>query len=137
MVDTLFAWVFGLNRALVWFGGGLVCAAIYLGAVPGSDSSIQNRDRAMVASGFVIILPAVLIWLGPMFLAVWVAGCGGNGVGRGRRMPTVGKLGNSERPPSDDYSSRPPPACAQAGTSYRENSPAWRLRREHRRCKIT
>lgn len=74
MVDTLFAWLFSLNPALVWFGGGLVCAAIYLVAVPGSDDSWRNRNRAVVAGGLVIIWPSVLIWLGPVFLAVWVAG---------------------------------------------------------------
>ena len=74
MVDVILTWLFGLNPLLVWFGGGLVCGSIYLVAIPDSDNPSENRDRAFVAVGLVIIWPSVLIWLGPVFLAVWVAG---------------------------------------------------------------
>ncbi len=74
MVDALLAWVFSLNLLLVWLGGGLICWAIYLVAVPDSDDPRENRDRAMVAGGLIVVWPTVLIWLGPVFLAVWVAG---------------------------------------------------------------
>lgn len=52
---------------LVWLGGGLVCAAIYLVAVPDSDDPRENRDRAMAAGALIIFWPAVIIWLGPVF----------------------------------------------------------------------
>lgn len=74
MGDALLTWVFGLNPLLVWLGGGLVCWAVYPVAVPDSDDPRDNRDRAMVAGALIIIRPSVLIWLGPVFLAVWVAG---------------------------------------------------------------
>ena len=65
MVDASLAWLFGLNPVPVWFGGGLVCGAMYWVAVPDSDDPRENRDRAFVAGGLVIIWPSVLIWLGP------------------------------------------------------------------------
>jgi len=74
MGDALLTWVFGLNPVLVWFGGGLVCWAAHLVAVPDSDDPSENTDRAMVAGSLIIIWPSALIWLGPVFLAVWVAG---------------------------------------------------------------
>ncbi len=74
MGDALLTWVFGLNPLLVWLGGGLICWAIYLVAVPDSDDPSENRDRAMVAGGLIIVWPTVLIWLGPVLLAVWGAG---------------------------------------------------------------
>ncbi len=78
MGDALLAWVFSLNPLLVWLGGGLICWAAYLVAVPDSDDPRENRDRAMVAGALIIIWPSVLIWLGPVFLAVW-AWAGGDG----------------------------------------------------------
>lgn len=60
-------WGFGRNPVLVWLGGGLVCAAIYLVAVPDSDDPRENRDRAMAAGALIIFWPAVIIWLGPVF----------------------------------------------------------------------
>ena len=74
MGDAMLAWVFGLNPLLVWLGGGLICWAAYLVAAPDSDDPRENRDRAMVAGALIIIGPTVLIWLGPVFLAVWAAG---------------------------------------------------------------
>ena len=74
MGDALIEWVFGLNLIPLWIGGGLVCGTAYWIAVPDSDDPRENRDRAMVSGALIIIWPSVLIWLGPVFLAVWVAG---------------------------------------------------------------
>ena len=71
--ETLLAWVFGLNPLLIWLGGGLVCWAANLVAVPDSDDPGENRDRAMISGALIVIWPAVLMWLGPGFLAVWAA----------------------------------------------------------------
>lgn len=67
MVDALLAWVFSLNPLLVWVGGGLVCVALHLLAIPVSGDPRENHDRAMVSGALIIIRPAVLIWLGPVF----------------------------------------------------------------------
>ena len=74
MGDVLLVWVFSLNPLLVWLGGGLICWAIYLVAVPDSDDPRDNRDRAMVSGALIIIWPSVLIWLGPVFVVAWAAG---------------------------------------------------------------
>jgi len=72
--------VFGLNPILLWFGGGILCAAAYWIGVPDSDDPRENRDRAMVSGALIVIWPSVVIWLGPVFLAVWVAGIAKRGV---------------------------------------------------------
>ncbi len=74
MGDALLAWVFSLNPLLLWLGGGLICGVGYWLAVPDSDDPRENRDRAIVAGALVIIRPAVVTWLGPVFVAAWAAG---------------------------------------------------------------
>ncbi len=68
---------------LVWLGGGLVCAAIYLVAVPDSDDPRENRDRAMAAGALISNWPAVLMWLGAVFALAGVAWIGDRQAGGG------------------------------------------------------
>ena len=81
MGDALLTWVFDLNPTLLWFCGGLVCMAAYLVGVPDSDDPRENRDRAMVSDPLIVIWPSVLIWLGPVCLAVRVTGKWGGWLG--------------------------------------------------------
>jgi hypothetical protein len=64
VLDSLLAWLFGLNPALVWFGGGVMCAAVYLVAVRDSEDPSENRQRPMISGALVIIWAGVRAGVG-------------------------------------------------------------------------